>query len=323
MISLGYYQLPSHFVTFCSNSPSGEATLRFVSNKANHILASIRRCINVAMAMRQHTRPSTSDPRNRTESVLTVSAYQALLDRSPRAEHTGAEVGGEGVLPGDIKVKSRSSRTGSGSSASTMTPASPTSSAGDLGLSADNVSADFDEEGVVVPRRHRVSVNSLAGSLSSSSPKASDIFGSDLQHQQELRMQQWQLQQATTLQQQQQQQQRLHGSSPQPWAQQQQLQQVQQWHQQQAVPLDHQWTQQQQLQQQQQQHAQQLHQPEMQTLLKDRVGITRNSSVPNGISMATEDKGHSIISTEGEDFVAPVFSICLFSFSCLCCSSCP
>ena len=249
---------------------------------------------------------------------MTVTGYQALLDRSPRVDpqhhHNitgGAEVEGGGgggaasALPGDTKVKSRSFRSGSGSSLSTVTPSSPTSSAGDVGTSADNVSAEYDEEGVAIPRVHRSSVNSLPGcSAYSSSPRASDTFGSDLQRQQELCMQQWQ------------QQQQQHRNSPQPWApQQQQLQQTQQWLQQQAGPSDTQ--QKQQVQQWTQQ--QQPQQPEVQNLLKNRAGITRNSSVPNGISMATEDKGYSMIGTEGEDFRC----CCFLLLCCCCCCCCP
>ena len=312
LISLSPPPTPPPFLLH-SNSPSGEATLRFACNQAINILASIRRCINVAMAMRQHARPAaTSESRGRTESIMTITGYQALLDRSPRVDpqhhHNitgGAEVEGGGggaasALPGDTKVKSRSFRSGSGSSLSTVTPSSPTSSAGDVGTSADNVSAEYDEEGVAIPRVHRSSVNSLPCSAYSSSPRASDTFGSDLQRQQELCMQQ-----------QQQQQQQQHRNSPQPWAaQQQQLQQTQQWLQQQAVPSDTQ--QKQQVQQWTQQ--QQPQQPEVQNLLKNRAGITRNSSVPNGISMATEDKGYSMIGTEGEDFRCCCFLL-LFSFS--------
>ncbi|KAK7114319.1 hypothetical protein V1264_000395 [Littorina saxatilis] len=312
------------------NSPIGEATFRFVSKDASNILASIRRCISVAMATRQRMPRTTSDPRTRTESVLTVSGYQALLDRSPRVDETLSE----NELEDPSKVIPRSVRSGSGSSVSTVTPISPTSSAGGVEMRGfgDDLSADCDENYAAVPRRHRTSVVSFCGSLSSSPGKSSDIFGSDFQHHQELQMQQWQMQQQVMMLQQQQQQQQQPGQfqsqSPLPVAHQyhhQQQQQLAQWNQQQTYPMDQSqqqmyqfqqwngqnisptqqqqhmlfWTQQQQ-QYVQQQQSQQLQQQHLQNLMKERgAGMVRNSSVPNVVSLDTDDKTpHMIEQTE-------------------------
>ena len=68
------------------NSPKGEATLRLQTDDPNSVLASMRRYISLAMHSRQRQRLSgtstNTSSRGRTESVMTVTGYQSLLDRS-------------------------------------------------------------------------------------------------------------------------------------------------------------------------------------------------------------------------------------------------
>nr|KAG5712962.1 hypothetical protein BaRGS_021756 [Batillaria attramentaria] len=262
---------PWVFVLDCGpNSPSGEASLRFLSQKAQQILKSVRRCISIAMATKQRAGRQSAENRSRTESVLTVSGYQRILDHSGRGLDGGGGAGsGAAEEPREV-VRTRSQRSGSGSSSSTLENIpSPTSSGGDFDLGSTGTPDGLDTDNgaqKLPPRVHRVSVHSLTGSFSN---PLTDLFGSGVQYQQQLNVQQWQQQQVAIWQQQHQQQ---------PMNQEQCLQQPH---------CPQQWPQQQ----------QQIHQ-QLQAQNPQLLGVTsipRNSSVPNVGALATDDKGYAAI----------------------------
>lgn len=178
------------FVLDCGpNSPKGEATIRFISDDANVILTSMRRYISVALAARKRMPPkATSDgPRSRTDSVMTVTGYQGLLDRSEKVSESaipetaeGPEDSGNGNRK-DLTIKLRSES--QSSTASTVKPTSPTSSFGDVAMttSVDNLSSDLEMEMPTVRPKQRVSVHSLGGARQLSSSPNPSLTGSSRQ----------------------------------------------------------------------------------------------------------------------------------------------
>ena len=190
------------------NSPSGEATFRLLSDNVHSILASIRRCISVAMETRRSSAATASatqpEVRTRTGSVSTVASFQRLLDRSAPGDPSAGREGPGRDSSRSGKVKARS---GSASTESTATTVSPTSSTGELPpFPADNDTDNGDGAGragndgrglaMSLSRRHRVSTTSMPATVFSNSPTASDTLGGDLQLQQARLAQHWYTQQA-------------------------------------------------------------------------------------------------------------------------------